>query len=71
MVAKSTCLFAIAITLVLCGSNVQGLTTDNPIQNAIEQAVSNAMSSEILQNTLCSFKSVIFLFDRIFNFFQR
>ncbi|KAL4532276.1 hypothetical protein Ndes2437B_g02687 [Nannochloris sp. 'desiccata'] len=44
MVAKSTCVFAIAITLVLCGSNVQGLITDNPIQNAIEQAVSDAMS---------------------------
>jgi hypothetical protein len=51
MVAKSTCVFAIAITLVLCGSNVQGLVTDNPIKNAIDQAVSEAVSSETLLPT--------------------
>jgi hypothetical protein len=66
MVAKSTCVFAIAITLVFCGSNVQGLVTDNPIKDAIEQAVADAMSSETHFNILITFRSVIFNFDRIF-----
>jgi hypothetical protein len=71
MVAKSTCVFAIAITLVLCGSKVQGLVTDNPIKDAIEQAVSDAMSSETSQTILFPFRSLISFLDRIFNIFQR
>ena len=43
MMAK-TCVIAVALAL-LCGSTVQA-TLDNPVKNAIDQAVSDAMQSK-------------------------
>ena len=45
MMSKSTCLLAITMAM-LCGASVQAAVLDNPINNAIEKAVSDAMQSK-------------------------